>query len=51
MIDCTDGMTRTEADYIDWIHNLVKLAECEPEDLTKSERQALIEVGYVELFD
>lgn len=49
MLKCKDGQIRAEKEYANYITNLVKLAECEPRDLTKNEQFELIQNGYNEL--
>lgn len=45
-IKCADGITRTDREYAQWIRNLSKLAELEPNDLTREERKALEQEGW-----
>ena len=47
-IKCIDGITRTENQYYQWLRNLMELYECERNDLTDVEYQALLQEGCID---
>ena len=47
IILCTDGVERTPSEYHRWLKNLRDLYVLEPGDLTREEKQALVNAGLI----